>query len=95
MLCVLCVWFLQLFQFCVFCFVFVSMPFHAVCQGNIEVTISAGRVVWANGMLNVTPGSGRFIPMAPFGPLFHGLDRLDRKEREGFAAPVVRASVEE
>lgn len=37
-------------------------------------TISRGRVVWENDKLTVTPGTGRFIPMKPFGPLFDGLE---------------------
>ena len=46
-------------------------------QGKIEVTISRGRVVWENGKLNVTPGSGRYIYLPPFGYLFEGLDKID------------------
>lgn len=38
-------------------------------------TISRGRLVWHEGRLNVTRGSGRFVPTPPFGPLFDGLDR--------------------
>ena len=46
-------------------------------QGKVTVTISRGRVVWEDGKLSVEPGSGRFVPMAPHGPLFDGLDKLD------------------
>ncbi|KAL2612473.1 hypothetical protein R1flu_024165 [Riccia fluitans] len=46
-------------------------------KGNIEVTISQGKVVWANGQLFVERGAGRYIPLSPFGPLFDGLDKLD------------------
>ncbi|KAL3683562.1 hypothetical protein R1sor_001584 [Riccia sorocarpa] len=46
-------------------------------KGNIEVTISQGKVVWDNGQLNVEKGAGRYIPMPPFGPLFDGLEKLD------------------
>jgi len=42
-------------------------------RGKVVTTISRGRVVWENGSLNVEPGTGRFIPMMPFGPLFEGL----------------------
>lgn len=44
-------------------------------KGKVTVTISRGRVLWENGKLRATPGSGRFIPLPPFGPLFHGLDQ--------------------
>ena len=37
--------------------------------------MSRGRVVWHDGKLNVTRGSGRFVPTPPFGPLYDGLDR--------------------
>lgn len=37
-------------------------------------TISRGRLVWHEGRLNVTRGSGRYVPTPPFGPLFAGLD---------------------
>ncbi len=45
--------------------------------GRVVVTVSRGRVVWAGGRLDVEPGTGRFIPMAPFGPLFEGLAKGD------------------
>lgn len=37
--------------------------------------MSRGRVVWEGGKLHVTPGTGRFVPLPPFGPLYDGLDR--------------------
>eukprot|EP00897_Mesotaenium_endlicherianum_P005377 jgi/Mesen1/4868/ME000244S04056 len=46
-------------------------------RGNIETTISQGRLAWHEGRLNVRQGAGRFIPMKPFGPLYRGLDTLD------------------
>jgi dihydropyrimidinase len=44
-----------------------------VFNGKIEITISAGRVVWENDRLHVKRGSGRFIHTPPFGKMFHGL----------------------
>ena len=38
-------------------------------------TISQGRLVWHEGRLNVTRGSGRFVPTPTHGPLFQGLDK--------------------
>eukprot|EP00250_Pteridium_aquilinum_P032946 c498_g1_i1 orf=145-1728(+) len=46
-------------------------------KGKVEMTISRGRVVWENGKLNVSPGSGRYISMPPFSYLFDGLDKID------------------
>ncbi|KAI7845659.1 hypothetical protein COHA_000773 [Chlorella ohadii] len=43
--------------------------------GKVVTTVSRGRVVWHDGKLNVTRGSGRFVPTPPFGPLYDGLDR--------------------
>ncbi len=33
--------------------------------------------MWHEGVLDVTPGTGRFIPMPTHGPLFEGLDKQD------------------
>lgn len=33
-------------------------------RGRVTHTISRGRVVWAEGVLDVKPGTGRFVPMA-------------------------------
>ncbi|KAF9594009.1 hypothetical protein IFM89_026721 [Coptis chinensis] len=38
-------------------------------KGKVEVTISGGRIVWENDELKVTPGSGKYIEMPPFGPV--------------------------
>ncbi|KAH7415095.1 hypothetical protein KP509_14G026900 [Ceratopteris richardii] len=46
-------------------------------RGKIETTISRGRIVWENGKLNVSPGSGRFIPLPPYSYLFNGIDKID------------------
>lgn len=43
-------------------------------KGKVVVTISGGRVVWKDGIFNVTPGTGRYLHLPPFGPLFEGLD---------------------
>ncbi len=45
--------------------------------GQVVVTISRGRVVWEGGQLHVQPGTGRFLALKPFGPLFEGLDKED------------------
>ncbi|KAG6545570.1 hypothetical protein Mapa_012920 [Marchantia paleacea] len=60
-------------------------------KGNIETTISQGKVVWDKGHLNVERGVGRYIPLPPFGPLFDGLDKLDSARLKAFRAPVQRA----
>jgi len=39
-------------------------------RGKVEVTISRGRIVWQHGKLSVTPGTGRFLPLDAFGPVF-------------------------
>lgn len=44
---------------------------------QVVTTISRGRLVWHNGVLDVTPGTGRFIPMPTHGMLFEGLDKQD------------------
>lgn len=40
-------------------------------------TISRGRLLWHDGVLNVTPGTGRFIPTPTHSPLFEGLAKQD------------------
>lgn len=59
-------------------------------RGKIEVTISRGRVVWEKGMLNIKQGSGRYIPLPPFGHLFDGLDRLDSAYLSSFKSSYQR-----
>ena len=36
------------------------------CHGVAVLTISRGRVVYEDGQLQVSPGTGRFIPRKPF-----------------------------
>jgi len=38
------------------------------CHGVAEITIVGGRVVWEGGKLHCEPGTGRFVPLAPFCP---------------------------
>lgn len=68
-----------------------------VCSGQVVSTISRGRLVWHNGKLNITRGTGRFIPTPTFGPLFEGLDKrpehLVDVARYG-GVPVQRGSIE-
>ena len=59
-------------------------------QGNIEMTISQGRIVYQDGKLNVQKGAGRFIPLPTFGPLFRDIDKLDQKLKDSYNAPVNR-----
>lgn len=54
-----------------------TMPCRIV--GQVVVTVSRGRVVWENGVLSVPPGSGRFLPLPLFGPLFEGMEEQVRR----------------
>ncbi len=45
-------------------------------------TISRGRLVWHDGVLDVQPGSGRFVEMPVFGPAFDGMEARDRLATE-------------
>ena len=53
-----------------------KVPAH-VTPVQVVTTISRGRLVWHHGVLDVTPGTGRYIPMPTHGPLFDGLDKQD------------------
>ncbi|KAL5219782.1 hypothetical protein ABZP36_024495 [Zizania latifolia] len=59
-------------------------------KGMVEVTISRGRVVWEDGILNIVPGSGRYIRTPPFGYLFDGTEKSDAAYRASLRAPVQR-----
>ncbi|TYH04547.1 hypothetical protein ES288_A08G015400v1 [Gossypium darwinii] len=59
-------------------------------KGKVEVTISRGRIVWKDDELKVAPGSGKYIPMPPFGFLFDGIEKIDAKLVSSFKAPVPR-----
>eukprot|EP00873_Tetraselmis_striata_P014482 jgi/Tetstr1/434746/TSEL_023798.t1 len=66
-------------------------------HGKVTTTISRGRLVWHDGKLDVQPGTGRYVPMEPFGPLFDGLEELDAsllKEATRYAPTPVRRSAE-
>ena len=41
-------------------------------RGRVTHTVSRGRVLWADGVLDVPRGTGRFVPAAPFGSLYSG-----------------------
>ncbi|XP_042470760.1 dihydropyrimidinase-like isoform X1 [Zingiber officinale] len=60
-------------------------------KGKVEVTISQGRVVWEDDELKVTPGSGRYIKMPPFGYLFDGIQKVDASYLASLNAPVQRS----
>ncbi|KAL4420181.1 hypothetical protein ABPG77_008317 [Micractinium sp. CCAP 211/92] len=49
-------------------------------QGKVVTTISRGRLVWHEGRLNITRGTGRFVPTPTHGPLFAGLERRGQPE---------------
>lgn len=59
-------------------------------KGMVEVTISRGRVVWEDGVLNIAPGSGRYVRMLPFGYVFDGIEKSDAAYRASLRAPVQR-----
>ncbi|CAB3408668.1 unnamed protein product [Caenorhabditis bovis] len=42
------------------------------CHGVPEVTISRGRIVWANGQLHTTPGAGKFVHLPVNSPIVYG-----------------------
>ncbi|KAL3718553.1 hypothetical protein ACJRO7_003647 [Eucalyptus globulus] len=59
-------------------------------KGKVEVTIAGGRIVWMDGQLKVTCGSGKFVEMPPFGYLFGGMEKEDARYLSSLRAPVKR-----
>ena len=45
------------------------------CEGLPRVTLSRGKVVYADGEVTADPGRGRFVPRAPFTPEASALRR--------------------
>ncbi|KAL6059835.1 dihydropyrimidinase [Balamuthia mandrillaris] len=66
--------------------------------GVAEVTISRGVVVWADGELRTTKGSGKYVPRPCFGCVFDSVAVRDRErdelrlkvEREPYDGPVIK-----
>eukprot|EP01133_Synstelium_polycarpum_P015503 gene15503-18414_t len=64
--------------------------------GLASTTIVAGNVVWENNTLSTVKGSGKFVPRAPFGCVYDGIDTRDKVrnellrkvEREPYTGPV-------
>jgi dihydropyrimidinase len=60
-------------------------------RGRVTHTVSRGRLAWADGVLQCAPGTGRYVPMAPFSPwLFAGLEARDAAAAAA-RQPVARA----
>ena len=55
-------------------------------QGKVVTTLSRGRVMWDNGKFTqeARAGTGKFVHMEPFAPMFYGAgsDRTTKKEQE-------------
>lgn len=45
-------------------------------RGKVVTTISRGKVVWNNGRLSVSKGSGRYIPLKAYPPIFQGIEKI-------------------
>ena len=53
--------------------------------GRVAYTFSRGRLMWADGKLTdeCKPGSGKFVPMAPFAPQFYaGKEGVSEREEQ-------------
>lgn len=70
-------------------------------KGVAELTISRGVVVWENGELKTTQGSGKYIPRPCFSPIaFDGINTRDeardplkqKVKREPYSGPVIDLS---
>lgn len=72
--------------------IFEGMTVHGIA----DYTLSRGVVVWENGELKTTQGSGKYIPRKPFGPVFTSIPVRDQVrsayevgvEREPYSGPV-------
>ncbi|GAM17846.1 hypothetical protein SAMD00019534_010210 [Acytostelium subglobosum LB1] len=51
-------------------------------RGLAATTIVAGKVVWNNGTLSTTLGSGRFVPRPSHGCVFDGINKRDEVRNE-------------
>ncbi|KAK5892822.1 hypothetical protein CesoFtcFv8_013172 [Champsocephalus esox] len=58
------------------------------CHGVAVLTISRGRVVYEDGQLQVTPGTGRFIPRKPFSEFVY--KRIKQRDQVGTPTAVIR-----
>jgi len=59
-------------------------------QGQVEVTIAGGRIVWENGELKAVPGTGKYVKMPRFSYVFDGIDKADSNYLASLRAPVKR-----
>ena len=57
-------------------------------QGLNTYTISHGKIVWADGKLNVEEGAGRYIDRPTFQPVFDAVEKANARRKP---APVQRA----
>lgn len=62
--------------------IFEGMTVHGIA----DYTISRGVVVWENGKLNTTQGSGKYIPRQPWGPVFTPIKIRDEQRSKELVA---------